>query len=71
MVQKVFQQFHKQQYSRSGKMEKTNQTKEDYCLIRTSNAVVKWTSIITSAILDYDEMGGNFYLLQEFWDMDR
>lgn len=52
-------------------MEKTNQTKEDYCLIRTSNAVVKWTSIITSTILDYDEMGGNFYLLQEFWEMDH
>ena len=52
-------------------MEKTNQTKQDYCLIRTSNVVVKWTSIITSVIIDYDEMDGNFYLLQEFWEIDR
>lgn len=52
-------------------MEKTNQTKQDYCLIRTSNVVIKWTSIITSVIIDYDEMDGNFYLLQEFWEMDR
>ena len=52
-------------------MEKTNQTKQDYCLIRTSNVVVKWTSIITSVIIDYDEMDGNFYLLQEFWEIYR
>lgn len=52
-------------------MEKTNQTKQDYCLIRTSNVVIKWTSIITSVIIDYDEMDGNFYLLQELWEMDR
>ena len=52
-------------------MEKANQTKQDYCLIRTSNVVIKWTSIITSVIIDYDEMDGNFYLLQEFWEMDR
>ena len=52
-------------------MEKTNQTKQDYCLIRTSNVVIKWTSIITSVIIDYDEMDGNFYLLKEFWEIDR
>tara|TARA_B100001564_G_C20669115_1_gene685201 strand:- start:1633 stop:1794 length:162 start_codon:yes stop_codon:yes gene_type:complete len=52
-------------------MEKSNQTKQDYCLIVASNVVVKWTSVITSLISDYSEMDGNFVLLAEYWDIDQ
>ncbi len=49
-------------------MKKTHQTREDYCLIKNTNCVIKWTSIMSALLIDYEYCNGSFDLLVEYWE---
>ncbi len=39
-----------------------------YCLIRSTNSVIKWTAIMTTLLNDYRYWNGNFGLASEYWE---
>jgi len=39
-----------------------------YCLIKSTNCVIKWTAIMTALLQDYQNSNGNFGLLSEYWE---
>jgi hypothetical protein len=39
-----------------------------YCLIRSTNSVIKWTAIMTALVNDYHYWNGSFGLESEHWE---